>query len=325
MATIELPIPATDAPLTRGQLYQLTGLTASTRYKFTIVSSKLPKVTIAKEEALTTIQAQGYLNGTAFYFSTDAGQTSAYLLVEALEGAIITLTMEASPVPAPVDIMLPATVDPDKWYHVSALTSETMYELKVSSDTLVTVFSKTGEDLDTAIDNPPLTTQAGSTYFVAAGEDAWFYVDGASSANVNIAPYSGVSSMPTFYPKALTGVDGGVELVGPLPAGYYAVDIVTHCNDAAFKMDGTINILSDNVSYEEFSGIATAGGTALEPLFSVDKVITGKNLRGRFIVSLDTPLGPEQFKSLAFVTPPTGAAETKFYGWATASFVGNIV
>lgn len=324
MATIALPIPATDAPITRGQVYQLTGLTASTRYKFTVTSTKLPKVTIAKEEALTTIQAQGYLNGTAFYFTTEAGQTSAYLVIDALEGAVISLTMAKSPIPAPVVVQLPATIDPEEWRHVTGLTAGTMYELKVSSDTPVTVFSKTGNALASAIENPPLTTQAGSAYFVAAGVEAWLYVDGATPANVNIAAYSGVSSMPVFSSKVLSSTDGVVELVGPLPAGYYAVDIVTQCDDAAFAVDGKITLTSQNVGYEEFSGVATADVTALEPLFSTNGVVTGKNIRGRFIVSQDTPLGKGQSMNLATVTAPTGGAANKFSGMVTFSFVGNI-
>lgn len=323
MATIALPIPATDAPITRGQVYQLTGLTASTRYKFLIQSTKCPKVTIAKEEALTTIQAQGYLSGTAFYFSTEAGQTSAYLLVEALEGAVISLTMAESVIPDPVVVQLPNTIEPEEWRHVTQLTAGTMYELKVSADVPVTVFSKTGTALASAIENPPLTTQAGSAYFVAAGDQVWLYVDGAVPANVNLAPFSGVASMPVFSTTAITTVDGMLELKGPLPAGYYAIDFVTRC-DATLEADGTLHIMSQNVSYEAFAGVTNIDGVVLEPLFSTDGVVTGKNLRGRFIVSQDTPLGAGQVTEVALVSAPTGSDDSKFSGTATYSFVGNI-
>ena len=102
------------------------------------------------------------------------------------------------------------------------------------------------------------------------------------------------------------------------------MDIGTQCDDAAFLTDGKITLISQNIGYEEFSGVATAGETALEPLFSAEGVVTGKNLRGRFIVSQDTPLAKGQFMDLATVTAPTGGAANKFSGVVTFSFVGNI-
>lgn len=50
MPATKLPIPAENAAINRGELYQLTGLTASTRYQFVISATKTPSVTIAKEK-----------------------------------------------------------------------------------------------------------------------------------------------------------------------------------------------------------------------------------------------------------------------------------
>lgn len=38
MAIENLPIPAENATIARGQIYQLTGLTEATRYKFIVTS-----------------------------------------------------------------------------------------------------------------------------------------------------------------------------------------------------------------------------------------------------------------------------------------------
>lgn len=72
MAIENLPIPAENATIARGQIYQLTGLTEATRYKFIVTSTKCPHVVIAKDEALEQVEAEGYLSGRAFYFVTEA-------------------------------------------------------------------------------------------------------------------------------------------------------------------------------------------------------------------------------------------------------------
>jgi len=59
MAIENLPIPAENATIARGQIYQLTGLTEATRYKFIVTSTKCPHVVIAKDEALE----QGIVTG----------------------------------------------------------------------------------------------------------------------------------------------------------------------------------------------------------------------------------------------------------------------
>lgn len=65
MAIGNLPIPAENATIARGQIYQLTGLTEATRYKFIVTSTKCPHVVIAKDEALEQVEAEGYLSGRA--------------------------------------------------------------------------------------------------------------------------------------------------------------------------------------------------------------------------------------------------------------------
>lgn len=187
MAIENLPIPAENATIARGQIYQLTGLTEATRYKFIVTSTKCPHVVIAKDEALEQVEAEGYLSGRAFYFATEGGQTNAYLRIDALEGAEITLTMKADQIPAPEEATLPAALSPDKWYSIGDLVANTGYELKVSAEVLVTVFVKTGDTIADAIEEPPFVTAAGTTRFTSTGTKAWVYVDGAVKANVNIS------------------------------------------------------------------------------------------------------------------------------------------
>lgn len=257
MPATNLPIPAENAAINRGELYQLTGLTASTRYQFVISSTKNPSVTIAKEKALTTIQAQGNFNGTPFYFTTDAGQTSAYLLVNALEGAVITLNMKADPIPSPSSVTLPATLDPDKWYVVTGLTNGALYELAVSSDAPVTVFSKTGTALATAVENPLLMTQAGSIQFQTTGTSAWLYVDGAFPANVSLKPFTGVvgSGFDPSSDQSITGAWTFSNITVPTP---------TTSGQAANKGYVDSNFVSKSGN-ETITGIKTFSSSPVVP------------------------------------------------------------
>lgn len=320
MPATNLPIPAENAAINRGELYQLTGLTASTRYQFVISSTKNPSVTIAKEKALTTIQAQGNFNGTPFYFTTDAGQTSAYLLVNALEGAVITLNMKADPIPSPSSVTLPATLDPDKWYVVTGLTNGALYELAVSSDAPVTVFSKTGTALATAVENPPLMTQAGSIQFQTTGTSAWLYVDGAFPANVSLKPFTGVVGSVPPQVTQLNSTTLTVALQGPAPAGYYFLDVVTEAGSNA-NPDGT---LTTNVTptYQAWTGLKF--GAMLEPLTPANSKVTASDIQGRMMFSSGAVLGSGQSTTLVTLTIPTGGTPQEFSGTAVVTFAGNI-
>lgn len=320
MPATNLPIPAENAAINRGELYQLTGLTASTRYQFVISSTKNPSVTIAKEKALTTIQAQGNFNVTPFYFTTDAGQTSAYLLVNALEGAVITLNMKADPIPSPSSITLPATLDPDKWYVVTGLTNGALYELAVSSDAPVTVFSKTGTALATAVENPLLMTQAGSIQFQTTGTSAWLYVDGAFPANVSLKPFTGVVGSVPPQVTQLNSTTLTVALQGPAPAGYYFLDVVTEAGLNA-NPDGT---LTTNVTptYQAWTGLKS--GAMLEPLTPANSKVTGTDIQGRMMFSSGAVLGSGQSTTLVTLTIPTGGTPQEFSGTAVVTFAGNI-
>lgn len=320
MPATNLPIPAENAAINRGELYQLTGLTASTRYQFVISATKNPSVTIAKEKALTTIQAQGNFNGTPFYFTTDAGQTSAYLLVNALEGAVITLNMKADPIPSPSSVTLPATLDPDKWYVVTGLTNGALYELAVSSDAPVTVFSKTGTALTTAVENPPLMTQAGSIQFQTTGTSAWLYVDGAFPANVSLKPFTAVVGSVPPQVTQLNSTTLTVALQGPAPAGYYFLDVVTEAGSNA-NSDGT---LTTNVTptYQAWTGLKS--GAMLEPLTPANSKVTGTDIQGRMMFSSGAVLGSGQSTTLVTLTIPTGGTPQEFSGTAVVTFAGNI-
>ena len=320
MPATNLPIPAENAAINRGELYQLTGLTASTRYQFVISATKNPSVTIAKEEALTTIQAQGNFNGTPFYFTTDAGQTSAYLLVNALEGAVITLNMKADPIPSPSSVTLPATLDPDKWYVVTGLTNGALYELAVSSDAPVTVFSKTGTALTTAVENPPLMTQAGSIQFQTTGTSAWLYVDGAFPANVSLKPFTGVVGSVPPQVTQLNSTTLTVALQGPAPAGYYFLDVVTETGSNA-DPNGT---LTTNVTptYQAWTGLKS--GAMLEPLTPTNSKVTAADIQGCMMFSSGAVLGSGQSTTLVTLTIPTGGTPQEFSGTAVVTFAGNI-
>ena len=214
-ATI-LPIPAENAAINRGELYQLTGLQKGTQYQFKITATKRAHVTIAEDEQLKKIQAEGFLDGTAYHFSTGDNQTSAYLRIDALEGAEIVLNMKADPVPAPEGAQLPKELSPDKWYSVANLTENTLYEMKVSADAPVTVFVKTGDQIIGAIEEPPFTTQEGSVRFYATGTNAWIYVDGVVPANVALVPATGIEGFTKPQITALSSTVTAVSLMGQI-------------------------------------------------------------------------------------------------------------
>lgn len=322
MAIENLPIPAENATIARGQIDQLTGLTEATRYKFIVTSTKCPHVVIAKDEALEQVEAEGYLSGRAFYFVTEGGQTNAYLRIDALEGAEITLTMKADQIPAPEEATLPADLSPDKWYSIGDLVANTGYELKVSAEVPVTVFVKTGDTIADAIEEPPFVTAAGTTRFTSTGTKAWVYVDGAVKANVDIVAAQGIEGLTAPQLTTLSDTVSDVALVGPTPAGYYRVDFVTEAVAPEFKYDGNITIQNQNVVLTNVVG--EAGAQGLLPLEAAQGIVTGKNLRGTLIFSQGTALGAGQRAAVASFQIPTGGDAGTFKGTAVITFVGNI-
>lgn len=322
MAIENLSIPAENATIARGQIYQLTGLTEATRYKFIVTSTKCPHVVIAKDEALEQVEAEGYLSGRAFYFVTEGGQTNAYLRIDALEGAEITLTMKADQIPAPEEATLPADLSPDKWYSIGDLVADTGYELKVSAEVPVTVFVKTGDTIADAIEEPPFVTAAGTTRFTSTGTKAWVYVDGAVKANVDIVAAQGIEGLTAPQLTTLSDTVSDVALVGPTPAGYYRVDFVTEAAAPEFQYDGNITIQNQNVVLTNVVG--EAGAQGLLPLEAAQGIVTGKNLRGTLIFSQGTALGAGQRAAVASFQIPTGGDASTFKGTAVITFVGNI-
>ncbi len=329
MAIENLSIPAENATIARGQIYKLTGLTAATRYKFIVTSTKRPHVVIAKDEALEQVQAKGYLFGRAFYFATVSGQTNAYLRIDALEGAKITLTMKADEIPVPTEATLPAGLLPDKWYSIGDLVAGTGYELKVSADVPVTVFVKTGDTIAGAIEEPPFVTAAGTLRFTSTGTNAWVYVDGAVKANVDIEDVTTPPAPPPItlldpVPQltTLSSTVSDVALVGPTPAGYYRMDFVTEATASEFLYDGNITIQNQNVVLTNVVG--EAGAQGLLPLTASQGIVTGKNLRGTLIFSQGTALDAEQQAAVASFQIPTGGDAATFKGTAVITFVGNI-
>ena len=323
MPATNLPIPAENAAINRGELYQLTGLQEGTRYKFEVTSTKRAFVTIAEDEQLKKVQAEGFLDGTAYHFSTEGSQTSAYLRIDALEGAEIVLNMKADPVPAPEGAQLPEDLSPDKWYSVENLTENTLYELKVSADAPVTVFVKTGDQIISAIEEPPFTTQEGSVRFYATGTNAWIYVDGAVPANVALVPATGIEGFTKPQITALSSTVTAVSLMGPAPAGYYSVEFVTHADDLSFKQDQVLTVVSQNVAFSLLNSVASDGQT-MQPAYLANSEFTGKDVRGKIVFSQTTPLGEGQSAQVLTITPPTGGNAQQYSGTAIITFAGNI-
>lgn len=205
-------------------------------------------------------------------------------------------------------------------YVVTGLTNGALYELAVSSDAPVTVFSKTGTALATAVENPPLMTQAGSIQFQTTGTSAWLYVDGAFPANVSLKPFTGVVGSVPPQVTQLNSTTLTVALQGPAPAGYYFLDVVTEAGSNA-NPDGT---LTTNVTptYQAWTGLKS--GVMLEPLTPANSKVTASDIQGRMMFSSGAVLGSGQSTTLVTLTIPTGGTPQEFSGTAVVTFAGNI-
>lgn len=317
MASITFP---TESPVTLNSGEEYTTVIADKSDYILMFTLDRGTGSLLIQNSATLVDGTDVFNRPLLLKQLDSSNEPNIKATATLAEAVITLSVVKAPASEYGTVSCPATLDPDKWYVVTGLTNGALYELAVSSDAPVTVFSKTGTALTTAVENPPLMTQAGSIQFQTTGTSAWLYVDGAFPANVSLKPFTGVVGSVPPQVTQLNSTILTVALQGPAPAGYYFLDVVTEAGSNA-NPDGT---LTTNVTptYQAWTGLKS--GAMLEPLTPANSKVTASDIQGRMMFSSGTVLGSGQSTTLVTLTVPTGGTPQEFSGTAVVTFAGNI-
>lgn len=313
---IAIPIPATDVTLQAGVTYQLTGLTASTKYTLTVSSDKFCEVLVTTDvNENPTVLAQGQLYNAPFTFTEPAAQTTARITVYAPTGANLKLTGAATPAtPAAVDLVAPAL--PNTAYKKTGLTVGKTYVVQVSGNTpsCVGLGWQGGTELE------PLIATNGKAIIVAEATQLNLWLDSAESATITVTE---ATSLPPCYIPTVT-VDLAeatkvVSLPAGSPAGLYRVDISVD-DKSATAHDSTITATPTNsILLNSVLGYADAGGY-MAPSTLAAGVISGvSDMKGSLVIT-----SPYQVQATTVLTykPATGA--TGWSGKAIVSYLGPI-
>lgn len=325
---IQIPIATLAAPvlLQTDTIYQVTDLTASTSYDFVLTedSGKFLHVTIAKEEAMTTILFDhDPANGTVLDFATPAGTTSAFLKVTAVTGASPYLVMKASPVVTDTPLVVPAL--PGKWYKKDGLTIGKVYEVKVSSEVSsevpVTIFSGFGAafNLNALQYNPVQTLQTGSFLVTATAANMWLYVDGADPANISVTEAVPVVGMQPVQVTLFSQTGATVNIPADSPAGIYRLDFVANDPADATTFDAKVELQMVPLM-SEGTGKLAAGFGPVHPVNG--RIFTGNSLRGMAIFRV--PAKQTSPLAVASYTKGTTGTGTQIYGAFAVSYIGNL-
>ena len=321
---IQIPIATLANPvlLQTDTIYQVTGLTASTSYDFVLTedSGKFLHVTIAKEEAMTTILFDhDPANGTVLDFLNPAGSTSVFLKVTAVTGASPYLVMKATAAVTDTPLVVPAL--PGKWYKKDDLTAGKVYEVKVSSEVPVTIFSGFGAafNLNALQYNPVQTLQTGSFLVTATATNMWLYVDGADPANISVTEAVPVVGMQPVQVTLFTQTGATVNIPAGSPAGIYRLDFVANDPADATTFDAKVELQMVPLM-SEGTGKLAAGFGPVQPVNG--RIFTGNSLRGMAIFRVpDKQTSPLAVASYTKGTTGTG---TQINGAFAVSYIGNL-
>lgn len=323
---IQIPIATLADPvlLQTDTIYQVTGLIASTSYDFVLTedSGKFLYVTIAQEEAMTNILFDHYpANGTVLDFATPAGVTSAFLKVTAVTGASPYLVMKATAPVTDTPLVVPAL--PETWYKKEGLTAGKVYEVKVSSEVPITIFSGFGAafNLNALQYNPVQTLQTGSFLVTATAANMWLYVDGADPANISVTEAVPVVGMQPVTISVLSQTGGTISLPGYAPAGIYRLDFVVNDPTNATAFDASI-VLNPDPLLLNAAGTLAGGFGPVVP--SADgKTLVGNNLRGSVIFRMPVK-GPASPTLTATYKVGTTGTAANISGNFALSYIGNL-
>lgn len=217
-----IPIPATDVTLQAGVTYQLTGLTASTKYTLTVSSDKFCEVLVTTDvNENPTVLAQGQLYNAPFTFTEPAAQTTARITVYAPTGANLKLTGAATPAtPAAVELVSPAL--PNTAYKKTGLTVGKTYVVQISGNTPSCV----GLGWEGGTELEPLIATNGKVIIVAETTQLNLWLDSAESATITVT--EATSLPPCYVPTTtidLSEASPTISLPAGSPAGLYQINL----------------------------------------------------------------------------------------------------
>lgn len=309
-----IPIPATDVTLQAGVTYQLTGLTASTKYTLTVSSDKFCEVLVTDDvEQDQTILAWGDLYNAPFTFTQPAGKTTARIKVYAPTGANLKLTGAATPAtPAAVELVSPAL--PNTAYKKTGLTVGKTYVVQISGNTPSCV----GLGWEGGTELEPLIATNGKAIIVAEATQLNLWLDSAESATITVT--EATSLPPCYVPTTtidLSEASPTISLPAGSPAGLYQINLQI-LGDNNANADATLTFTPASSLIQ--CALVCDNADMVSPTTTAAGVVTGiQKMLGTAVITT-----PMLTTSTVIATFKKATGITNWSGKAVLSYLGPI-
>lgn len=307
-----IPIPATDVTLQAGVTYQLTGLTASTKYTLTVSSDKFCEVLVTTDvNENPTVLAQGQLYNAPFTFTEPAAQTTARITVYAPTGANLKLTGAATPAtPAAVELVSPAL--PNTAYKKTGLTVGKTYVVQISGNTPSCV----GLGWEGGTELEPLIATNGKAIIVAETTQLNLWLDSAESATITVT--EATSLPPCYVPTTtidLSEASPTISLPAGSPAGLYQINLQI-LGDNNANADATLTFTPASSLIQ--CALVCDNADMVSPTTTAAGVVTGiQKMLGTAVITtpmLTTSTVIATFKKATGITDWSGKAVISYLG-----------
>lgn len=309
-----IPIPATDVTLLAGVTYQLTGLTASTKYTLTVSSDKFCEVLVTTDvNENPTVLAQGQLYNAPFTFTEPAAQTTARITVYAPTGANLKLTGAATPAtPAAVELVSPAL--PNTAYKKTGLTVGKTYVVQISGNTPSCV----GLGWEGGTELEPLIATNGKVIIVAETTQLNLWLDSAESATITVT--EATSLPPCYVPTTtidLSEASPTISLPAGSPAGLYQINLQI-LGDNNANADATLTFTPASSLIQ--CALVCDNADMVSPTTTAAGVVTGiQKMLGTAVITT-----PMLTTSTVIATFKKATGITNWRGKAVLSYLGPI-
>lgn len=309
-----IPIPATDVTLQAGVTYQLTGLTASTKYTLTVSSDKFCEVLVTTDvNENPTVLAQGQLYNAPFTFTEPAAQTTARITVYAPTGANLKLTGAATPAtPAAVELVSPAL--PNTAYKKTGLTVGKTYVVQISGNTPSCV----GLGWEGGTELEPLIATNGKAIIVAEATQLNLWLDSAESATITVT--EATSLPPCYVPTTtidLSEASPTISLPAGSPAGLYQINLQI-LGDNNANADATLTFTPASSLIQ--CALVCDNADMVSPTTTAAGVVTGiQKMLGTAVITT-----PMLTTSTVIATFKKATGITNWSGKAVLSYLGPI-
>lgn len=309
-----IPIPATDVTLQAGVTYQLTGLTASTKYTLTVSSDKFCEVLVTTDvNENPTVLAQGQLYNAPFTFTEPAAQTTARITVYAPTGANLKLTGAATPAtPAAVELVSPAL--PNTAYKKTGLTVGKTYVVQISGNTPSCV----GLGWEGGTELEPLIATNGKVIIVAETTQLNLWLDSAESATITVT--EATSLPPCYVPTTtidLNEASPTISLPAGSPAGLYQINLQI-LGDNNANADATLTFTPASSLIQ--CALVCDNADMVSPTTTAAGVVTGiQKMLGTAVITT-----PMLTTSTVIATFKKATGITNWSGKAVLSYLGPI-